>query len=332
MIRSWQTVTLLVRNQPVTSADVGRMRVFCDALAFDVAWFPGMAPALANVYNQLREPWFYQGARSLLGSERERYVAAYPFDIRPSTDDRPFYRNFFRWRSFVEAWRSRERGGMALLEAGYPVLVATLLQALVAGSLLIVAPLAVLRRRRGAVRGAARVFAYFACIGLAFLFVEVVFLQKLLRFVHHPTIALAIALATFRLAAGAGSLWTQRRASQGSTRRHVVFAVGGIVALGALLAFAFDPLLARLDPWPLAPKVAVSGALLAPLAFLMGMPFPLAMRRLEAPLVPWAWGINGCASVVSPILATLLAVDFGFTAVLGGALALYAATPIVFPD
>jgi hypothetical protein len=326
MIRGWQTVTLLVKNGAVTAGEVARIRRFCEAQAFDVAWFPGMPRALANVYNVLREPWFHDGARALLGPQRDRYIADYAFDIRPATDDRPFFRNFFRWSSFAEAWKTRERGGMALLEAGYPVLAATLVQATLAGGLLILAPLAALRRRAEATRGVGRVFTYFACIGLAFLFVEVTFLQKLLRFVHHPTVALAVVLATFLLAAGAGSLWTARSTHPGSARRSLAFAVAGILVLGAVHSLAFDPLLARLDGWPLAPKVATSAALIAPLAFLMGMPFPLALRELEAPLVPWAWGINGCASVVSPVLATLLAVDLGFTAVLWLGLALYMLT------
>jgi hypothetical protein len=64
----------------------------------------------------------------------------------------------------------------------------------------------------------------------------------------------------------------------------------------------------------------------------MGMPFPLALRELDEPLVPWAWGINGCASVVSAALATLLAVDFGFSAVLWIALALYVLVLAAFPQ
>jgi spermidine synthase len=331
MIRSWQTVTLLVKKGEVTSEEVARLRRFCETRAFDVAWYPGMPRAAANVYNELREPWFYDGAAALLGRERDQYLADYPFDIRPATDDRPFFRNFFRWPSFAEAWRTRERGGMALLEAGYPVLGATLVQALLAGSLLMLAPLLALRRRSEAKPGIGRVFAYFACIGLAFLFVEVAFLQKLLRFVHHPTIALSVVLATFLLAAGAGSLWTARVSQPGYARRRLVLAVAAIVVVGAVLAIGFDPLLARLDHWSLPVKIAISAALISPLAFLMGMPFPLALREIDPPLVPWAWSINGCASVVSPVLATLLAVDLGFTAVLYGALMLYGLTLAAFP-
>ena len=51
----------------------------------------------------------------------------------------------------------------------------------------------------------------------------------------------------------------------------------------------------------------------------MGVMFPRGIAYLEgrAPqLVPWAWGINGTTSVISAVLAALLALAFGFTTVL----------------
>jgi hypothetical protein len=80
-------------------------------------------------------------------------------------------------------------------------------------------------------------------------------------------------------------------------------------------------------------RIAASLGLIAPLAFAMGMPFPLGLRRLaaEAPeFIAWAWGINGFASVVSAALATLLAIEFGFNGVLVGALAFYVMAAILF--
>jgi hypothetical protein len=80
-------------------------------------------------------------------------------------------------------------------------------------------------------------------------------------------------------------------------------------------------------------KVAIAVALIAPLAFCMGMPFPLGLKRVSerAPRwVPWAWGINGCASVLSAILATLLAIHFGFTLVVALAMALYVLAAAAF--
>jgi len=331
MIRSWQTLTLLVKNGAATPAEINRMREFCEQHSFDVAWFTGMRREQANLYNELPEPWFYDAARALLGAERDRFIAAYSFDIRPATDDRPYFQNFFRWSSFREAWKAKGRGGMALLEAGYPVLVATVVQAMLAGLLLIVAPLAMLKRQTLARGSRWRAFVYFASIGLAFLAVEIVFLQKLLLFVPQPTIALALVLATFLIGAGAGSAWSSRGVSAAQGRRRLVGAVVAVVIIGALYSVTFDPLLTLLGHWPLIARAAVAVLLLAPLAFFMGMPFPLALRELDEPLVPWAWGINGCASVISPALATLLAIDLGFTFVLWCALALYLAVPVWFP-
>jgi hypothetical protein len=83
---------------------------------------------------------------------------------------------------------------------------------------------------------------------------------------------------------------------------------------------------------PLSAKIAVAVGLLAPLGFVMGLPFPLGLSRVSdcAPgLVPWAWGINGCASVVAAVMASLLAMHVGFTIVLALALGLYTATPLL---
>jgi hypothetical protein len=328
-IRGWQTVTLLVKKGDVTADEISRTRAFVERYGFDVAWYPGMARALANRNNLLPSPWFFDGTRALLGSDAQRFIASYPFDIRAATDDRPYFQNFFRWRAFVEAWQSRGRGGMALLEAGYAVLAATVLQALLAGFALIVVPLALLRRQ-AAPAGHGRVLVYFSGIGLAFLFIEIVFLQKMQLVVHHPTIALALVLGIFLIGAGFGSLWTAR-VSSGGARRALIVAVSGIVLLGALYSALFDPLLAAFSGWPLAARAALAALLLLPLAFLMGAPFPLALRELTDSTVPWAWGINGCASVVSPALASLLAIDFGLTTVLFLALLIYGATLSVFP-
>ena len=86
-------------------------------------------------------------------------------------------------------------------------------------------------------------------------------------------------------------------------------------------------------PLPAAIKIALSMALIAPLAFAMGMPFPLGLASLaarSAPLIPWAWGINACASVVAAIVATLLAIHAGFTAVVVIAVALYGLAAVAY--
>ena len=87
------------------------------------------------------------------------------------------------------------------------------------------------------------------------------------------------------------------------SRRLLGIGVAVIVLLGALYAVSFDALIAAMAAWPLVARATAAALLMAPLAFCMGMPFPLALRGLPQPLVPWAWGINGCASVVGAALA-----------------------------
>ena len=101
----------------------------------------------------------------------------------------------------------------------------------------------------------------------------------------------------------------------------------------ALLYLFLLPLFRLLVALPDAPKIAIALLLIAPLAFCMGMPFPLALSRVAASasgLVPWAWGVNGCASVLSAILATLLAMNIGFTWVMLIAIALYLVAAVTF--
>jgi hypothetical protein len=95
-----------------------------------------------------------------------------------------------------------------------------------------------------------------------------------------------------------------------------------------------DDLFALLSTSAPVVKMGLTVAMLAPVALLMGMPFPLALSALSQSskvLVPWAWGINGCASVISASLATLLAIELGFGMVILIAVLLYAAVPIVYP-
>ena len=82
-------------------------------------------------------------------------------------------------------------------------------------------------------------------------------------------------------------------------------------------------------------KMLLSVFLIAPLAFCMGMPFPIGLTRVANSIpdfIPWAWGINGFASVMSASLATLLAIEFGFTAVVLCALGLYVTAAAIVRD
>jgi hypothetical protein len=108
----------------------------------------------------------------------------------------------------------------------------------------------------------------------------------------------------------------------------------GIAALAVVYILVLPPIFHALIELPDPAKIAISLALVAPLACLMGMPFPIGIAHLardNQDLVPWAWAINGCASVVAAVLATLLAMHFGFTAVVLLAIAIYLAALAALP-
>jgi uncharacterized protein YjeT (DUF2065 family) len=337
LIRGWQTSTLVIRNGDFTAGEIGAMRGFCRDRAFDTVWYPGIDSDAVNRYNRLREPIFHTAALALLGNQRASFLDGYKFDLRPASDDRPYFHNFFKWTTLAEVLELRERGGLPLLETGYPVLVATLAQATLLSLLLILFPLLWRRRAQGSEATTAerlRVAGYFAAIGLAFLFLEIALIQKFMRFLHHPVYTAAVILASFLVFAGLGSYLSQRAGDGGRQGRSLLIAVTGIVVISLFYLLALDALFDRFAAWPTAARMALSSLLIAPLAGFMGMPFPLALRRLagRSPgLIPLAWGVNGCASVLSAVLATLLAVHFGFATVVMLALVLYAAAAALFP-
>ncbi len=337
LIRSWQTATLLVKNEPFTAAEIERLRVFVQRWGFDMAWYPGMPATEANRVNRLRAPYFYEAATRLAGGERQQYLLDYKYALQPPTDNRPYFFHFFKWRVLPEMLALRGQGGMPLLEWGYLVMFATLLQALLASAVLILLPLLVLRRHaRGAAdsAGRGRVFLYFTAIGLAFLFIEMAFIQRFTLLLHHPLYAVATTLTGFLVFAGLGSYWSQRWSRTQRQPRGIARAVAGIAGISLVYLVLLHAWPATLMGWPLPVKVVLTLGLIAPLAFCMGMPFPLGLSRLaeQAPeYLPWAWGVNGCASVISAVLATLLAIHLGFSAVIMLAVLLYGVAALVVP-
>ena len=328
MIRSWNTSTLLIKNGDLTASEIGRIREFARSRSFDTVYFPGMRAEAANRFNRLADPYLFDAASALLGDSTGDFFERYKFYVEPASDDRPYFFHFFRWGTLPEVMALRKAGGAGLIEWGYLVLVATIVQAAVLGLVLILLPLSLVRRAWPA--GTARRFGfYFLLLGLAFLFVEIAFIQKFILFLSNPLYSVAVVLSGFLLFAGLGSASSERLARRlpwpGVSPVTVAVAAIAVLALGYVLVLpaVFGRFIGLADP----AKIIVSLALIAPLAFFMGMPFPLGLKRLSglAPgFLPWAWGINGFASVVSAVLATLLAIEFGFNVVILLALVLYA--------
>jgi spermidine synthase len=332
LIRGWQTVTLLAMHGELTAEDMAAIQSFCDTRSFDVAYYPGMPAGFANRYNVLTAPYLFEAAHALLGDDRDDFLRRYKYDITPATDDRPYFFHFFTWRVLPEILALRGQGGLPLLEWGYLILIAALLQAVVVSFVLIVLPLWGLRRPAASRWHRNRVGCYFAALGLAFLCIEIAFMQRFILFLSHPLYAIAVVLCAFLVFAGLGSGYAARLTQRTRETSHhreglpIAVAVAGILSVALLYLFFLGPFF-RWSLWlPGVVKIALTLALIAPLAFCMGIPFPLGLARVARytpDLIPWAWGINGCTSVLSAILATILAIHYGFTVVVVLAMILY---------
>jgi len=333
VIRSWNTVTLLLARSPLSAERIDVLRQFARSRSFDTAWYPGMAPEEANRFNRLDEPQLFAGISALLGTDATGFAERYKFNIAPATDDRPYFFHFFKWGVLPEMIEIARQGGAGLIEWGYLILLATFVQAALAGVLIILLPLRAIRRNwddgLGTFMG-----TYFFLLGLAFLFVEIAFIQKFTLFLSHPLYSVAVVLSGFLVFAGLGSVMSGDVTRLAARIRigPVTLAVSGVALITLSYIWLMPALFERLAGLSDLARIMVSMLLIAPLAFCMGMPFPIGLKSVaeEAPgFIPWAWGINGFASVVSATLATLLAIQLGFTAVLVIAIVLYAGAAAV---
>lgn len=328
LIRGWRTATLVIARQPLRSEDIASVKAFAQERGFDLGYLPGMKDDEANQRNQLTRPYFFDAANALLSDAAASFFNHYPFHVRPARDVRPYFYRFFRWETAATLAAQRDIGGRGQVDLGYPLLLLALAQAAVLAMLLILAPLL---PRAGTVRRTPvrrlRLVGLCLAVGFGFLFVEIAFIARFSVILGHPVYATALVLGSFLLFAGAGAMMAQRLADR------IWPSVTVIVVLGLGYLVALPWLGPRLGAAPLPLGAIGCLVLTAPLATAMGVPFARALRRLgerDPGMIPWAWGINGVASVIAALAASLVAVHLGFTAVIAIALALYGVAALCY--
>jgi len=319
-LRSYQQMLILVRRGPFTGEELEAIRAFAAPRAFDLVYLPDIRPDEVNLYNVLPEPDYYRVCVGLLeADDRDGWYRAYSFDVEPPTDDYPFFGHFFKWEQASEVLALAGHTWQPFGGAGYLVLLVLLALGAGAAGVLILLPLAA-RGREEIGRGepVAASLGYFALLGLGYLCVEIPLLQRFILFLGHPAYAMATVLFALLFFSGLGSLLS-RRVELRLVLILLPLLVGGY-ALG--LPVLFKATLAA----PLGSRLLIAVATLAPPGLLMGMPFPKGLALLEwrlPGLTAWAWGVNGAVSVVASILAGLLALSCGFSAVLALGAACY---------
>ena len=325
-LRSFSTLLLLVKRTPFSADEIQIARAFAEERQYDWIACPNLRADESNRFNVLRADEYFRVFQQLLApDQRARFLATYAYDITPPTDDRPFFFHFFKWEQTPQVLQLLGKVWQPFGGSGYLILLALLALSIVTSGGLILVPLLGTKR---ASAGGETLLIYFACLGIGFLFVEIPLIQRLILFLDHPVYAFATVLFTLLIASGVGSAFSERLPHRAVLGLLVVM----VLVCPLLLPHIFQIFLG----YPLVLRVLVSFVFLAPVGFLMGIPFPkgLALLNRQAPnLVPLAWGVNGCASVVSSILATMGAMAWGFSAVMvagAGAYALALAV-VIFP-
>lgn len=305
--RGMRTATMIASPRPFTSQELGAVRDFLEFNGYDPIWLPDLNPGELNQRNRLPEPTYYELYSKLLES-RQSTIDSYEFNLRPPTDDRPYFYHFFRWAQTPEVLSSLGQTWQPFGGSGYLVLVA-----LLAMVLLIAAALLIFPSFAGASPSAPGI-VYFACLGAGYLLVEIPLIQQFTLLLDRPALALAVVLFTLLLTSGIGSWFSIRLPLRSS--------LAVLVALVILIAMALPALMRLGLAWPLGARLVLAALVLAPLGTLMGIPFASGLRRIRPTQIPWAWSVNGALSGVGGVVAAMLTLDLGFRmALIIGALA-----------
>jgi SAM-dependent methyltransferase len=256
------------------------------------------------------------------------------YDYSPPTDERPF---FFNLLKPSRALKMTEQESSAGVVGGNVVATTTLLLLFFISLLLVVCVIVLPLVMSGLPRMRASSFAlsiwYFAAIGLGFMFVQIPTMQRFSVYLGHPTYAVVVILFSMILAAGVGSLVSDRLPIE-SSRRLVIAVPLAIAAVILLLTQTIQPAINHTIRFGLPARCAIVVLLVAPLAALLGFCFPIGMRlvrRLSEDAMPWMWGVNGACGVLAAVSAVAISMWWGIHTNLHVALLLYASLALVAP-
>ena len=323
VLRSWSTFHLFIKSTPLTGNDIVILTDFAEKNLFDCVHYPGMLRDEANRFNQFSTPLYFDLASSLLSPfTRQEIYHDYLFQLRPVSDDSPFFGNLFKLGRLGDSYKSMGQKWHPFLQGELLVLV-LLFQASAAALALILIPVLITRRRK--VRAPRfRGFFYFSLIGMAFMFVEITLIQKFILFLGDPLSSTAVIIFSLLLASGLGSLCSKKLLPDpipGNLGKILFFCSAFILAYLIVIP-QLTNMLGGIAPWL---RTALTPALIFPLGFLMGVPFPSGIRILakSRASLPWAWAVNAFSSVISSALALLIAFHLGYRAVLALAAGAY---------
>lgn len=325
IVRQGRVATFLLKKTPFSPAESTRLRRLADEMGFAVLYAPRVEPEIGPWRDPIEMRRTGTSAadyrRLILTADSADFLESYPLDIRPTTDDRPFYFHTTRLRDQFDVAFGRSM----LFGNGLSALLTLMGISAVLVLLFIVGPLLVGGGRPGP-RWAGWL-TYFAALGAGFMLLEVALLQRFVLLLGHPVYSLTVTLFSLLMGTGIGSL-ISRRIPPERVKAVTIRALIGVcvVALGSTVVLPW--LIDVAIPWPLPLRILVAAAVLIPTGVLLGIPLPGGMRLIagqQPEIIPWGWGMNGAFSVVGATAAVFLAMNWGFSVTLSTAALVYLA-------
>jgi spermidine synthase len=317
--------TFLLKNSKFTADELVTIRNYCKDSNYPILFDPLDWKNAKNVFTQL-----------LHEDSRVNLLKVAPYDLSAPTDNWPFIEHFYRVRTlfdrkmnarqFEPFWADANLWSFTLGEGRYSdlSLYVILIQAILLSGVFIVWPLVRFKRAGISTAGSWRLLFYYFCLGIGFILIEISFIQKYILFIGYPVYAVAVILFAILVAAGLGSYCSSLMNL--STRGVIQLVVIALILLAAFQVFVIPKLFSEFISVSFPVRVLLAVIFILPAGFFMGIPFPTALSwtsRHHPEFVPWAWGINGYATVIGSVLAVILALYFGFQAVLWISVGIY---------
>jgi len=319
--RGYNTATLLIKKEPFTQDELEIIREFTTSRAFDLVYASDLTADQVNQYAILPEPIYWNTFNNLLNAApRSSFYNSYQYDVSPPTDDNPFFGHYFKWSQIRQVIAELGKYWQPFGGAGYLVVFALLILSTILAAIFIFLPVFISNLRRNLVsrkqkyrrKSLALFLIYFSMLGFGYLFVEIPLIQKFILYLGQPAYAVTTVLFSILLFSGIGSQFNQRF----PVKITLILLVAAVLSTLLFLPMLFESTMG----FSMLLRFGIAVIAIAPLGFLMGIPFPSGIQRLsqrdEDELVPWVWAVNGSSSVISAVLAALLALSYGFNMVL----------------
>ena len=325
LLRNFDTFTLLVSKSQV---NIQRVIEFCGQNNFDMVSIEGMQRDMANRFNVFDEPYHFQKISQLAAAyqsgRQDDFFRMYLLDIAPQSDRRPFPGKFLKWPKAISLYKSLGSRFYVLLMSGEIVISVIFVEAFIVAICLLIIPLVLITRRIQ--KPNVSQVVYFLGVGAGFMFVELYFIKSFILLVGDPVISFTMVISAILIFTSLGGLWVQNKSGP-----NISSAMAALIGMLILTVVSFELLAANILEVSAALRYFIAILFLLPIGFLMGLPFPLGMRHiLNSPVQrAYAWSVNGCAAVLSSVIAAQVAVSFGIPFIAVGAVLTYSLAYVV---